>query len=201
MMEETKVTAPPNIPLIITHYDMRFPVLEQKSLQCDLPLAAEDAAIVDRMKRELAGMGEEAVGLAAVQIGIARMLFVMKRNDGTILTCINPRIISRSKEFTRKAEGCLSLPNMMAVIERPKSILLSYFDTFGFEYQTEFNGFEAKIVSHEMDHLEGRLINYHMDYQMAKTERLNNERQLSKDKAKDKRRAAAKRHRKMNRRK
>jgi peptide deformylase len=196
---QATVAAPP--PLVITHYDMRFPVLQQKSLLCDLPLAGEDALVVQRMATELKNMGDDAVGLAAVQIGIARRVFVMRRDDGTILTCINPRILSQSKEFTRKAEGCLSLPNVMAFVNRPKSILLSYYDSFGFEFQTEFRGMEAKIVSHEMDHLNGTMINSHIERQMEKAERLRNERLASREKAKLKRRKMAKIHKRMNRRK
>ncbi len=202
--EKIETVEPPKapiIPLVITHFDMRFPVLEQKSLPCSLPLAPEDAAIVKKMETELRNMGEESVGLAAVQIGIARTLFVMRRNDGTILTCINPLILSHSKEFSRKPEGCLSLPNVMAFVSRPKSITLRYYDAFGFHYDTEFYGLEAKIVAHEMDHLNGRMINSHIEIQMAKAERVRNERLESREREKQKRRRAAKKHRKMNRRK
>lgn len=198
---ETQATAVAPPPLVITHYDMRFPVLQQPSLLCDLPLAGEDALVVQRMATELQNMGEDAVGLAAVQIGIARRVFVMRRDDGTTLTCINPRIISQSREFTRKPEGCLSLPNVMAYVNRPKSIILSYYDAFGFEYQTEFRGMEAKIVAHEMDHLGGTMINTHIERQMEKAERLRDERLASREKAKLLRRKKAKIHKKMNRRK
>jgi peptide deformylase len=195
-------TLPPTTPpLIITHFDLRFPVLEQKSLPCDIPLASEDLSIVERMKEELVKLGDDAVGLAGVQIGIARSLFIMKRSDGTVIECINPSIVSASRELTRKAEGCLSLPNMVAMISRPKTIVLSYFDAFGTPFTTEFRGLEAKIVAHEMDHLKGRMINYHMELQMEKNERVLDERRESILKAKKLRKKMAKIHKRLNRRK
>jgi peptide deformylase len=198
---EKETEAPPAPPLIITHFDLRFPVLEQKSLPCDIPLNPEDAAIVTRMKEELVKLGDNAVGLAGVQIGIARSVFVMKRNDGSIIECVNPRIVSRSHEQSRKPEGCLSLPNVMAVIGRPKSLVLHYYDTLGTDYTTEFHGMEAKIVCHEMDHLNGSIITGHLEQQMEKNRRLLSERHEAKKRSKNKRRRLAKIHKRMNRRK
>jgi len=198
---ETQLVPAAVPPLIITHFDMRFPVLEQKSLPCDIPLAPEDLSIVQKMKEELVKLGDDAVGLAGVQIGIARSLFIMKRTDGSVIECINPTIVSASRAVTRKAEGCLSLPNMVAMIARPKAVVLSYFDIFGMQHTTEFRGLEAKIVAHEMDHLSGRMINDHMERQMEKNERLNDERDYRINKAKEKRRKMAKIHKRMNRRK
>lgn len=197
---ETKTEAPPAPPLVITHFDMRFPVLEQKSLPCDIPLAQEDLEVVNRMKEELTRLGDNAVGLAGVQIGIARAIFVMKRTDGSIIECINPRIVSQSHERSRKPEGCLSLPNMLAIIGRPKSVTLFYYDAFGSDHTTEFHGMEAKIVAHEMDHLNGSLITSYMEVEMEKRKRLLSERHEAKKRAKDKRRRMAKIHKKMNRR-
>jgi len=200
-MTEQAQEAPPAMPLIITSFDLRFPVLEQKSLPCSIPLAPDDALIVTKMKEELVKLGEDAVGLAAVQIGIARTLFLMKRSDGSIIECVNPRIVSFSREMTRKAEGCLSLPKMVGFISRPKTIILEYYDAFGGFHSTEFRGMEAKIVAHEMDHLAGRMINYHIQAQIDKNERMRDERLEARERDKQKRRRMAKIHKRMNRRK
>lgn len=199
-MSEKEAATIPEIPFIITHQDMRFPVLQQKSMMCDFPLSEEDRQIVDKMKEHLAKLGENAVGIAAVQIGVARNLFVMRRNDGSIIECVNPYIEFKSIERSKKPEGCLSLPEVFGNISRPKSITLSYYDSYGGRYLTEFTGLEAKIVAHEMDHLSGVMIINHMEADMEKNHRLEEERKLSKQKAKDKRRKMAKIHRKNNRR-
>jgi peptide deformylase len=193
MIDETKPTEeiqPPE--LIITPGDLRFPLLEMKSQLCDIPLSAEDAAIVERMKELLITMGENAVGLAGTQIGITKCVFIMKCKDGTIIECINPIILNQSADYSNKFEGCLSLPKVMFKIKRPKEITLSYFDSMGANHTRVFSGIDAKIVAHEMDHLNGRLISCHAERALEKHERLIEEQKRIKKAKKERRRKLSK---------
>ena len=102
----------------------------------------------------------EGVGLAACQVGINLKIFVMV-NKGKIKPIINPEIISTSKAkiSTEKRgsimEGCLSLPNYYTPLSRSRTVTLKYRVPEGKEVTETFNGFEAQIVQHEMDHLNG----------------------------------------------
>ncbi|HLE48462.1 MAG TPA: peptide deformylase [Patescibacteria group bacterium] len=103
------------------------------------------------------------VGLAAPQIGKNVRIFAAKPKD-EISIFINPEIISISKtpkilhdEKTKLMEGCLSLPNLYGPLKRPDSIKINYMDEKGDKITKLFEGFEAQIIQHEIDHLEGIL--------------------------------------------
>ena len=105
------------------------------------------------------------VGLAANQIGIlkkivtVRILDEEKKIDNTYVL-FNPKIKSYSKEKIIMEEGCLSLPKQYADIERPKSITVEYINEKNEIIKEKKNGFEARVLQHEIDHLEGKLQNW-----------------------------------------
>ena len=112
-----------------------------------------------------------------MQIGVPRRIFLL-RNDTDEDTgkdannvYINPSILSKSKETKRGIEGCLSLPGMGASFMRPKSVTLRYMDIDGELHTEVFEGFWARAVMHEMDHLDGTLITQHLELQIAKQPR------------------------------
>ncbi len=103
------------------------------------------------------------VGLAAPQIGKNVSVFAIKPKE-KVEIIINPEIISVSKtakelvdEHTKLMEGCLSLPNLYGPLKRPDSIKINYLDTKGDKISKLFEGFEAQIIQHEIDHLNGIL--------------------------------------------
>jgi peptide deformylase len=99
---------------------------------------------------------EEGAGLAANQVGISKRFFILKDGDGVRLI-INPDIVSMGTERSTQEEGCLSIPGAFAPIERADSLTLVYHDE-AFEKKVEsFNGFAARAVQHEVDHLDGKL--------------------------------------------
>lgn len=179
-------------PVIITHFDNRFPVLEQKSLPIEFPISDEDRDLINRMQIALYQMESNAVGIAAIQMGFAKNAFVMRRNDGTIIECINPTVLTAAKEFARRAEGCLSLPNHVVYLKRPKELALSYYDVDGNHFTETFRGIEARIVCHEMDHLNGTMISHHLEQQEDRALRLKRERKRILRARKEKRRRLAK---------
>ena len=102
------------------------------------------------------------VGLAANQVGILKQIvtinFEDKENDKKAnYILFNPSIIEYSDEKVIMEEGCLSLPEQYADIERPKKIVLEYIDEHQKTIKKEIDGYEARILQHEIDHLSGKL--------------------------------------------
>ena len=101
------------------------------------------------------------IGLAAVQIGILKRLIVIDISKGdekkNPLFLINPEITFKSKETSIYEEGCLSLPNHFAEVERPAECHLNYLDYQGKSKNLKAKGLLATCIQHEVDHLNGIL--------------------------------------------
>ncbi|MGH1406410.1 MAG: peptide deformylase [Rhodomicrobiaceae bacterium] len=102
------------------------------------------------------------VGLAAPQINIPIRLIVMdaaqkEDDEKEPIIMINPKILSSSDEFSLYEEGCLSIPEYFAEIERPAIVKVGYRDEEGKEQERECEGLLATVVQHEIDHLDGVL--------------------------------------------
>lgn len=100
---------------------------------------------------------QNGIGLAAVQVGILKRIFVIDIPETGKYTFINPKIIDRSTETQVFEEGCLSLPGIASEVERSKSIKIEYLDVDGNQQKLEVDGFLATAIQHEYDHLEGIL--------------------------------------------
>lgn len=100
------------------------------------------------------------VGLAANQVDLPIRLFVAnpsgERGEDEELVLINP-VLQRPKGNETAQEGCLSLPGMYGQVKRPKSVRLSAFDLQGNPIERNVDGFLARILQHENDHLDGVL--------------------------------------------
>lgn len=156
--------------LIITPQDVnRYPLLEMSSQTCCIPTNNETSERIVCMGALLEGMGDSAIGLAAIQIGWPERLFMLRRpGTGEITTYINPTIVESSKEKSYKNEACLSLPDFAVRIRRPKWITIRYFTTLG-EIETEtFYGIMSRAVCHELDHLDGILIHRYLDNEIIR---------------------------------
>jgi peptide deformylase len=101
------------------------------------------------------------VGLAAPQVGISRRLIVMDpaRDEEvkTPLAMVNPELLERSEEMRVYEEGCLSIPEITAEIERPARVRVAFLDRDGKRCETELEGMWATLIQHEIDHLNGVL--------------------------------------------
>ncbi|MBM3554335.1 MAG: peptide deformylase [Alphaproteobacteria bacterium] len=106
------------------------------------------------------------IGLAAIQLGIAQRVIVLdiaKENEPKApLRLINPEIVSASEELQVYDEGCLSLPEQFAEVERPAKVVVRHLDEAGAERVIEAEGLLAVCIQHEMDHLEGVLFVDHI---------------------------------------
>ncbi len=106
----------------------------------------------------------DGVGLAANQVGRDKSIFVIDVSpvEGfekyKPMVFINPQIILKSEETIKMEEGCLSLPYLRATVERPQQITIRYMDTDEKIQELEADGYLARVIQHEFDHLIGKVI-------------------------------------------
>ena len=135
------------------------PKLRQLSRNIDKVTQAE----IDLSKKMLDVMLKApGVGLAANQIGVLKKIVTIHINDqekniDKSYALFNPIIKSYSEEKVVMEEGCLSLPKQFAEIERPSSIKLEYLNEKNEIIIEKKEGFEARVLQHEIDHLSGKL--------------------------------------------
>lgn len=136
------------------------------------PVAAVDdgirALIADMFETMYAAPG---IGLAAVQVGVAKRLLVIDLQEkdeetGTTIRVprvfINPEITPLGEDYSVYNEGCLSVPDQYADVERPASIRAKWLDGDGKAHDEQLDGMIATCLQHEMDHLEGILFFDHL---------------------------------------
>ncbi len=101
------------------------------------------------------------IGLAAVQIGVPKRIIVMDisrdENKKEPMYFVNPVIKNKNSESAKYEEGCLSVPNQFAEIERPNGCDVEYLDYDGKKQLLKVDGLLATCIQHEIDHLEGIL--------------------------------------------
>ena len=101
------------------------------------------------------------IGLAAIQIGVPQRIIVMdiskdpQKKEPRYF--VNPIIINKDKLKSTYEEGCLSVPDQFAEIDRPKNCDVEYLDYYGEKKLLKAEGLLATCIQHEMDHLEGIL--------------------------------------------
>ena len=101
------------------------------------------------------------IGLAAIQIGVPKRIIVMDiSRDENIKEpryFVNPIIKKKNEEKSKYEEGCLSVPDQFAEVERPNACEVEYLDYHGKKQLLKADGLLATCIQHEMDHLEGIL--------------------------------------------
>lgn len=137
-----------------------------------LKVKARPVAVVDdRIRKLLDDMVETmhaapGIGLAGPQVGEAlRLLVIDLAKEGEPSNpqkFINPEIVWESDEKLLWEEGCLSLPDQFAEVERPKEVKVRYLDDTGARQEVHATGLLAICLQHEMDHLEGVLFVDHI---------------------------------------
>ncbi len=135
------------------------PSLRQKAEKIK-NVGSEELKIAKNMKEIM--FKAPGVGLAANQIGVLKQIviisFIEQETKKEIqYNLFNPEIISYSKDKILMEEGCLSLPEQFAEIERPKEIVVKYLNDNDELITKEVDGVEARILQHEIDHLSGIL--------------------------------------------
>lgn len=111
------------------------------------------------------------IGLAAIQVGVPKRVLVMdlqepEEEDGPPvrkpLVFINPEVIGHSDVISVYSEGCLSVPDQYADVERPAEVDVRWLDRDGVQHEERLDGLLATCLQHEMDHLEGVLFIDHL---------------------------------------
>lgn len=155
--------------MILPIYAYGKPVLKEKAqpISSDFPQLEELIAnMFDTM------YNASGVGLAAPQVGLSIRLFVVDgqamkpdpQPDGSVENMegfkkvfINPVIVEQNDEEWGYEEGCLSIPYVREVVQRPSKLKIQYFDESWNKKVEEFDGLKARIIQHEYDHIEGVL--------------------------------------------
>ena len=97
------------------------------------------------------------VGLAAPQVGVLQRLLVYDVDEDPRVL-VNPELDELAEEIKEADEGCLSVPGLTMPVERPVSVRVRAQDEYGDPVEFRAEGFEARVIQHEFDHLEGVLI-------------------------------------------
>ena len=121
-------------------------------------IGKEEQKLMDDMLETM--YSANGIGLAAIQIGVPKRIIVMdlsKEKEKKPLFFVNPEINNKNKVYSVYEEGCLSVPNQFAEIERPSTCEVKYLDYNGNEKILKAEGLLATCIQHEMDHLEGVL--------------------------------------------
>lgn len=126
---------------------------------------AEITEVDDDLRRFIDDLFEtmdaaEGVGLAANQVGVTRRVAVVGVEDDRF-AMINP-VISSAEGKVRAEEGCLSLPGIYGEVTRPERIVLEALDRDGKPFRREIEGYVARAVQHEVDHLDGVMFLDHL---------------------------------------
>jgi len=133
-------------------------ILRQVSKEVE-KVGDEERALMDDMLDTM--YDAPGIGLAAIQIGVPKRIIVMDisrdENKREPRYFVNPIIINRNEEKAKYEEGCLSVPDQFAEIERPNTCEVEYLDYFGKKQLLKAEGLLATCIQHEMDHLEGIL--------------------------------------------
>lgn len=133
------------------------PVLKEVAKEVQKEEINEDfRATIAQMQTLMLDAG--GVGLAAIQVGIKKRFFIMFDNldnaNPEIITIINPSIIEQDGEIIDE-EGCLSFPGVSANVKRATTIKIKALNEFGEEEEIKKEGFLARCIQHEIDHLNG----------------------------------------------
>ena len=139
------------------------PRLKHKSSDIDI-FDEKLKKIVGDMYETLYSSGN-GIGLAAPQVDIRKRIVVIDLNEdekSSPITFINPRIIKFSDEKFVNQEGCLSVPEYYADVERAKEVEAEWFDDMGVKYKKTLSGLMSICIQHEIDHLDGILFVDHL---------------------------------------
>ena len=150
---------------ILLHPDPRLKKL------CD-PVAQATEDLV-KLARDMLDTMYDApgIGLAAIQVGVAKRVLVIDLQErdeesGAVIreprVFINPEIVEMSEDLTVYSEGCLSVPDQYADVERPSIIKAKWLDENGKAHEEVIDGLLAICLQHEMDHLNGILFIDHL---------------------------------------
>ena len=156
-------------------------ILRQVSLPVE-KIGKEEQVLMDDMLETM--YMAKGIGLAAIQVGVPKRIIVIdignRDKEKEPMYFVNPIIKNKNSKHSTYEEGCLSVPNQFAEVNRPRSCEVEYLDYNGNKKILKASGLLATCIQHEMDHLEGILF---IDY-LSKLKKMMIVKKLSKQKNK-----------------
>ena len=156
-------------------------ILRQVSLPVE-KVGNEERQLMDDMLETM--YDAKGIGLAAIQIGVPKRIIVMdignRDKEKEPMYFVNPIIKNKNSDHSTYEEGCLSVPNQFAEVNRPSTCEIEFLDYNGNKKILNASGLLATCIQHEMDHLEGILF---IDY-LSKLKKMMIVKKLSKQKNK-----------------
>ena len=156
-------------------------ILRQVSLPVE-KVGNEERQLMDDMLETM--YDAKGIGLAAIQIGVPKRIIVMdignRDKEKEPMYFVNPIIKNKNSDHSTYEEGCLSVPNQFAEVNRPSTCEIEFLDYKGNKKILNASGLLATCIQHEMDHLEGILF---IDY-LSKLKKMMIVKKLSKQKNK-----------------
>ncbi len=160
IVPEVEMTETTSIPRSLAYYP--DPILLLPAVEM------EKEEITDEFREGLSGLFElmykhGGMGLAAPQVSISKRFFLLNQNPDILpreineLVFINPRLVS-TEGMSTDIESCLSCPGVSATVTRAAKVTIGALNRYGEPFEQTFEGYPARAVQHEMDHLEGRVI-------------------------------------------
>jgi len=133
-------------------------ILRKQAEEVQYPLAENTRKLIRDMFDTV--RSANGIGLAAPQVGKSQRLIVinLEHLDVPLFALINPVIIDFSKKKSTMEEGCLSIPGVFGMVERPERIRVKAQDLKGKIVEAEAEGLLARVIQHETDHINGVLI-------------------------------------------
>jgi len=127
------------------------PILKETCSPVD---PTEDISEIVKELKSVLMLSDNGLGIAASQIGYTKRIFVTRPTvtSSKITVFVNASIISESKEKSRRGEGCLSYPGVVAIIDRPADIVVAYEDENFKVHEGRYKGLDACVICHERDH-------------------------------------------------
>ncbi|HET6762565.1 MAG TPA: peptide deformylase, partial [Longimicrobiaceae bacterium] len=131
-------------------------VLRQKAVEVPSPGPELDRLIADMFETMYDAGG---IGLAAPQVGLSQRLIVVdvKEEGTTPFALLDPRVVESGAELEKMEEGCLSIPGVSGVVERPYRVVVEGTDPAGKPVRIEGDEMLGRCLQHEIDHLDGIL--------------------------------------------
>ena len=156
-------------------------ILRQVSLPVE-NVSKEEQILMDDMLETM--YRANGIGLAAIQVGVPKRIIVLdiskNEKEKNPMYFVNPVVKNKNSNLSTYEEGCLSVPNQFAEINRPSSCEVEYLNYYGEKSFLNAEGLLATCIQHEMDHLEGILF---IDY-LSKLKKTMIVKKLSKQKSK-----------------
>ena len=131
------------------------PILRQETKVVE-QVTDEHRRLIDDMFETM--HAAKGIGLAAPQVGRSERIAVVDVQGGSQpIALVNPEIVQSSAETDKSEEGCLSIPDVYADVERPSRVMVRALDRAGAAFEMEADELLARCFQHEIDHLHGKL--------------------------------------------